>query len=422
MEMEDKHNLKDNKELQPLLVFGPPIIFPIFEAENSDKYRFLKAFSSQVPLHQFLTEQKVDPSSIQAILCNPAQKVSADAIRLLPSLRIIVTTSAGTDHIDLVECSRHSIQVACVAGDHAGDVADMAVGLLLDVVCKISAADRHVRKRGPSMPLNDFFGYKLKGKRVGIVGLGKIGTAVAERLEAFGCRMMYNSRNEKPFIPYPFYANVVELAGDSDVLVVCCPLNEETRHIVNREVMLALGKDGFIVNVGRGALIDEKELVKCLMKGEIGGAGLDVFENEPIVPTDLFSLDNVVLSPHASSLTSDGLDESSKLAAEALQCELVCVLNLRQKYMSSHFSFLIRGLLFVLEKCCLLCDECIEVQSAVRDEEFWCIRFSFIVFGSGKLHQFPPCFVLRRISCGFGKLVKALKTVVVAGGGVVSED
>ncbi|XP_014522918.1 glyoxylate/hydroxypyruvate reductase HPR3-like [Vigna radiata var. radiata] len=319
MAMEDKHNLKDNKELQPLLVFGPPTIFPVFEAENSHKYRFLKAFSSKVPLHQFLTEQKVDPSSIQAILCNPSQKVSADAIRLLPSLGIIVTPSAGTDHIDLVECSRHSIQVASTAGDHAGDVADMAVGLLLDLVCKISAADRHVRKRGPSMPLNLSFGFKLKGKRVGIIGLGKIGTAVAERLEAFGCRMMYNSRNEKAFISYPFYSNVVELAGDSDVLVVCCALNEETRHIVNREVMLALGKDGFIVNVGRGALIDENELVQCLMKGEIGGAGLDVFENEPIVPTHLFSLDNVVLSPHNSAFTSDFFHESCKLAAETLQ-------------------------------------------------------------------------------------------------------
>lgn len=161
--------------------------------------------------------------------------------------------------------------------------------------------------------------FQLKGKRVGIVGLGKIGTAVAKRLEAFDCRIMYNSRNQKPFVSYPFYSNVVELAGSSDVLVLCCPLNEQTRHIVNREVMLALGKDGFIVNVGRGALIDEKELVQCLMEGEIGGAGLDVFEKEPIVPNELFSLDNVVLSPHASSFTSDGFSETCKLAAEALQ-------------------------------------------------------------------------------------------------------
>ena len=141
----------------------------------------------------------------------------------------------------------------------------------------------------------------------------------AKRLEAFGCRIMYNSRNQKPFVSYPFYSNVVELAGNSDVLVLSCSLNEQTRHIVKREVMLALGKEGVIVNIGRGDLIDEKELVRCLMEGEIKGAGLDVFENEPNVPNELFPLDNVVLSPHAASLTSDGFTEVCELAAEALE-------------------------------------------------------------------------------------------------------
>ncbi|KAH1085927.1 hypothetical protein GYH30_017755 [Glycine max] len=319
MAMAEKHNHIDNKEIQPLLVFGPPLIFPTFEARNFHKYRFLKAFSSQLPLHQFLTEQNVDPSSIQAILCSPSQQVSADVIQLLPSLCVIVTSSAGTDHIDLVECSHHGIQVVSVPGDQAKDVADMAVGLLIDVLWKISAADRHVRKWGPSMHRNLSFGSKLKGKRVGIVGLGKIGKEVAKRLEPFGCRIMYHSRNQKPFISYPFYSKVVELAGNSDVLVLCCPLNEQSRHLINREVMLALGKEGAVVNVGRGALIDEKELVRCLMEDEIRGAGLDVFENEPNVPNELFPLDNVVLSPHAASLTSDGFTEVCELAAEALE-------------------------------------------------------------------------------------------------------
>ena len=147
--------------------------------------------------------------------------------------------------------------------------------------------------------------------------MGKIGKEVAKRLEAFDCRIMYHSRNEKPFILYPFYSNVVELAGNSDVRVYCCPLNEQTRHIINREVML--GKDGVIVNVGRGSLIDEKELVWCLMEEEIRDAGLDLFENEPNVPNELFPLDNVVLSPHAASLTSDGFTEVCELAAEALE-------------------------------------------------------------------------------------------------------
>lgn len=195
----------------------------------------------------------------------------------------------------------------------------MAVGLLIDVLCKISAADRYVRKWLPSKPWNLTLGSKLGGKGVGIVGLGRIGGEVAKRLEAFDCKIMYHSRNKKTFVSYPFYSNVVELANNSDVLVLCCPLTEQTRHMINREVMLALGKQGVIVNVGRGALIDENELVQCLMKGEIGGAGLDVYENEPNVPKELISLDNVVLSPHAAALTLECFTGTCEFVAESLE-------------------------------------------------------------------------------------------------------
>ena len=158
-----QHNHNDNnKELQPLLVLGPPFMFPTFEAQNLHNYRFLNAFSSQIPLHQFLAEQNVDPSSIQSILCSPRQKISADAIRLLPSLSLIVTTSNGTRHIDLAECSYRGIQVASIPGDQlAVDVADMTVGLLIDVMWNISAADRHLRKWGPSKPCNLSSGSKV---------------------------------------------------------------------------------------------------------------------------------------------------------------------------------------------------------------------------------------------------------------------
>lgn len=161
--------------------------------------------------------------------------------------------------------------------------------------------------------------FQLAGKKVGIVGLGKIGLEVAKRLEAFGCTILYNSRNKKPFVSYPFYSSVVELASNSNVLVLCCDLNDQTKHIINREAMLALGKEGIIVNVGRGSLIDERELLKCLMEGEIRGAGLDVFENEPQVPKEFFSLDNVVLSPHAAMLTFESLIGISQLMERNLQ-------------------------------------------------------------------------------------------------------
>lgn len=148
---------------------------------------------------------------------------------------------------------------------------------------------------------------------MGIVGLGRIGIEVAKRLEAFGCIILYNSRKEKPFVSYPFYSNVHELASNSNALVICCGLTDETHHMINKEVMLALGKDGVIVNIGRGSIIDEKEMVRLLARKELGGAGLDVFENEPCVPKELFGLDNVVMTPHSSVLTPESFLDVCKL-------------------------------------------------------------------------------------------------------------
>ena len=146
----------------------------------------------------------------------------------------------------------------------------------------------------------------MGGKRVGIVGLGSIGSLIAKRLEAFGCIIAYNSRTKKPHVSLIYYDNVKELATNSDALILCCALTDETHHMINEDVMTALGKEGVIVNVGRGALIDEKELVRFLVRGDIAGAGLDVFEDEPNVPRELFELDNVVLSPHKAVVTGEG--------------------------------------------------------------------------------------------------------------------
>jgi hydroxypyruvate reductase 2 len=140
------------------------------------------------------------------------------------------------------------------------------------------------------------------------VGMGTIGSEVAKRLVAFGCGVAYNSRNKKPSVPYPYYANVCDLAVNSDVLVVCCALTDKTHHIINKDVLTALGRDGIIINVGRGALVDEKELVQYLARGEIGGAGFDVFEKEPEVPKELFAMDNVVLSPHHAVMTLESFE------------------------------------------------------------------------------------------------------------------
>lgn len=146
---------------------------------------------------------------------------------------------------------------------------------------------------------------QLGGKRVGIVGLGSIGSLIAKRLEAFGCVIAYNSRKKKTIVTYPYYETIHDLARNSDALILCCTLTNETHHLINKNVMTSLGKTGVIVNVGRGPLIDEKELVQCLLQGEIRGAALDVFEDEPHVPEELFALDNVVLSSHGAMTTPE---------------------------------------------------------------------------------------------------------------------
>lgn len=138
---------------------------------------------------------------------------------------------------------------------------------------------------------------------MGIIGLGRIGFAIAKRAEAFGCPISYYSRSEKSDTNYKYYPTVTELASNSDILVVACALTPDTRHIVNREVINALGPKGVLINIGRGPHVDEAELVSALVEGRLGGAGLDVFENEPEVPEQLFGLDSVVLLPHVGSGT-----------------------------------------------------------------------------------------------------------------------
>ncbi|KAF5466608.1 hypothetical protein F2P56_016520, partial [Juglans regia] len=145
--------------------------------------------------------------------------------------------------------------------------------------------------------------FKFTGKTVGIIGLGRIGMAVAKRAEAFNCPISYHTRRAKPDIQYTYYPSVVELASNCDILVVACPLNEETWHIINREVIDALGPKGVLINIGRGPHVDEPELVSALVEGRLGGAGLDVYEKEPEVPKELFGLENVVLLPHIGSGT-----------------------------------------------------------------------------------------------------------------------
>ncbi|KAI4372195.1 hypothetical protein MLD38_010459 [Melastoma candidum] len=303
-----------------VLVIGQPSVLHVCPEPLTSKFNLVKAYESPLPLPSFLAASAHDPASFRALFTSGVTSVSASSILdHLPSLRIIVTTSIGLDHIDLKECGRRGISVANAGDIFPDDVADTAVALTIDVLRRVSAADRFVRKGAWASRVEYPLGSKVSGKRVGIIGLGSIGLRVARRMEGFGCPISYNSRNKKPSVPYAFYSGVHELASNVDILVICCALNEETRHLIDSSVMLALGKDGVVINIARGAIINEEELVGCLVQGDIAGAGLDVFEDEPNVPKELFSLDNVVLSPHAAVFTKESLMELANLMAGNLE-------------------------------------------------------------------------------------------------------
>lgn len=288
-----------------LLIIRPSNLFRAYEEEFTAKFKVLKAYESPLPTETFL---RAHAHSAKAIMSSRGSPVTAELLRHLPSLGLVVNSGTGVNHIDLAACRRRGILVANTADAFSEDTADYGVGLLLDIMRKISGGDRFLRRglwplsteQNP-VPL----GFKVGSKRVGIVGLGNIGCKVAKRLKAFGCKISYYSRSQKPSLPYKFYPTALELASHSDVLVICCPLTPDTRHMINDDMMNALGEEGILVNIGRGPIVDEEALVRHLVAGTIGGAALDVFEDEPHVPTELLGLNNVVLSYHQAACTKE---------------------------------------------------------------------------------------------------------------------
>jgi lactate dehydrogenase-like 2-hydroxyacid dehydrogenase len=182
-------------------------------------------------------------------------------------------------------------------------VADTAVGLVIDVMRQFSAADRYVRAGRWPVEGNYPLTRQVSNKRVGIIGLGRIGGAIAKRLTAFGCVISYHNRHAVEGSPYAYVGTPVELARGVDVLIVAAAGGAGTQRLVGREVIEALGPDGYLVNIARGSVVDEDALVDALVDGRLAGAGLDVFVNEPQVPEVLLTMDNVVVLPHVASGT-----------------------------------------------------------------------------------------------------------------------
>jgi len=253
------------------------------------------------------TENPVDlPASaldVRALLANGESRVSRELIEKLPELEIIVVFGVGYDGVDVQAARERGTRVTHTPDVLTDDVADFAMALLLGIGRRTADADRFVRagawSDGP-FP----FTRKVSGARVGIVGLGRIGKAIARRAAGFDMRIAYTGRTPQD-VPYEFIGSVVELAAAVDFLVIAVGGGEATLHLVDTDVLNALGPQGILINVGRGSVVDEGALAAALRDKRIYAAGLDVFEHEPHVHPDLLGLDNVLLTPHMASATQD---------------------------------------------------------------------------------------------------------------------
>lgn len=240
---------------------------------------------------------------VTAVVTSGRTGVDADLMAALPSLGAIVHFGVGYDTTDVDRAAELGIGVSNTPDVLTDCVADTAVGLLLDTMRGFTAADRFVRAGRWPVEGNVPLARKVSGSRVGILGLGRIGSAIADRLSAFGCTISYHNRNEIPGSPYRYAASPAELAASVDALIVAAAGGSGTRHLVDRTTLEALGPNGFLINVARGSVVDETALVDLLQRGALAGAGLDVFAHEPNVPAELRERDNVVLLPHLASGT-----------------------------------------------------------------------------------------------------------------------
>ncbi|MFL6676607.1 MAG: 2-hydroxyacid dehydrogenase [Massilia sp.] len=255
-------------------------------------------------------------ASVRAIITRSNCVVPAELVERLPSLGIIATCGVGYDLIPLHVAARRNILVSNTPDVLNDAVAELCVGLLLALLRHIPEGDRFTRSgawRSGAFPL----GVSLAGKRVGIVGLGRIGKEIAKRLAPFGVTLAYFGRSDQR-LAWRFEPDLHQLARASDILILCAPGGAATEHLVDAAVLDALGPQGYLVNVARGSVVKEDDLIAALAGGAIAGAALDVFDNEPSIDPRFFDLDNVVLAPHVGSATSETRMAMARLTLDNL--------------------------------------------------------------------------------------------------------
>lgn len=256
----------------------------------------------------------------RAMLTRGGASTPATLINALPNLALIACNGTGYEGVDLAAARARNIAVTNSPGGSATSVADLAIGLMIASARRMIVADRFVRDGRwrthppPELPITP----GLTGKRVGVFGLGTIGAKIAARAAAFEMEVGYHGRHAQPAVPYRYFDTLLALVTWCDILIIAARSTPETRGSVHGEVLDALGREGHVVNVARGAILDQDALVERLSDGRLAGAGLDVFDGEPSVPPALLQLPNVVLSPHVAGATKDAQDRTLALVLSNL--------------------------------------------------------------------------------------------------------
>ncbi len=294
-----------------VLQLGP--LHPIVEKGLAERYERLRLGEAKDP-KAFLAEHA---AGIQAVCSSSRNGVDAALIDALPALKLVAHFGVGYDNVDAEHARRRGVVVSNTPDVLTDCVADLAIALMIDVACGLTAGDRYVRRgdwlKGP-MPLQA----KVSGKRLGILGLGRIGQAIAKRAEGFGMSIRYHNRRPVAGSPYAYEPSLTALAANCDFLMVATSGGAATKGLVSREVLEALGPKGFVINVARGSVIDEPAILEFLREKRIAGAALDVFADEPRVPPAFFALENVVFAPHIASATVETRAAMANLVLENL--------------------------------------------------------------------------------------------------------
>lgn len=287
--------------MKPQVLQLNPILIPAINDELASLYEVHKYFELADPAGWL----QAHGPAIDAVVTGGHTGIARTMLEQLPSLKVVAVNGVGTDAVDLAYCRARGLPVTATLGALTEDVADLAIGLLIAACRKLCAGDRFVRdgawERNPqpsAIPL----ARRFSGMRVGIVGMGRVGRAVAVRAAAFGCPILYTDLRAMDDVPQHFVPNLLDLAHEVDALVLCAAA-DSAEGIVNAAVLDALGPRGFLVNVARGRLVNEADLTAALVAGRIAGAGLDVFVDEPRVPLALRQSERATLQAHRASAT-----------------------------------------------------------------------------------------------------------------------